>query len=88
MGKAKILITCDSNENMHLEVEGNKLDLMKLLAELARKINCRTNLDKKDILFAIELGLKNDTELEKEAERARKELSEKIEKLVKKLLDI
>lgn len=88
MDKSKILIESNGSGKMHIEVEGNKVQLMKLLAELARKLINNTNLSKEDVLFATELGLKDDEELEKESERAIRELPKKIEKLLNELFDI
>ena len=85
---SKILITCDDEGRMHLEVEGTKVELMKLIAELSRKLKSNTTLTEEDILFATRLGFKSDEDLKIENEKVMKEIHGKIRTILDEISNI
>lgn len=82
----KILIESEE-DGTKIEVSGTKPNLMKALAYLSRNMLKGTNLSKKEIRRAVELGLMSDEELKEETNRKTEELKTKVEKLIKQIFD-
>lgn len=82
----KILIESEKDE-VKIELKGTKPNLMSALANLSRSMLKGTNLSKKEIRRAVELGLMSEEELEEEKSRNTEELKTKVEKLIKQIFD-
>lgn len=85
MSESKIILRNDGNGELEIDIKGNKLDLMRLLAELSNALKHNSNLTEENIKFAIELGLKNEEELKKETKKAIEQLPNKLKQLAELL---
>ena len=82
-GEYKLLIEKDNKHpnKVHVEVKGTKGAIMSGVSHLIRSLLEESSLDKEDIKNAVEIGLKNDEQLEKELKEDFKKFEETIKKL-------
>lgn len=84
-GKINIEILNDNESKV--ETKGNKLSLMLMLANLAESLMIKSNLNERDIKFAIDLGINGTKSRSVKKDDKDKELEELLEDLSQKLIN-